>query len=83
MRLVFDERDATRTQEFVVRWSADGGLTYRDVVRQQYTFSPPDTSREVEDYSVELDGVTALELHIVPDISRGDAPASLAEWTIA
>jgi F5/8 type C domain len=83
VRLVFEERDAARTQEFVLRWSADGGITYRDVVRQQYTFSPPGTTREVEDYAVELDGVTALELHIVPDIARGSAPASLSEWTLA
>jgi hypothetical protein len=83
MRLVFDERDTARTQEFVLRWSSDGGLTYRDVLRQQYTFSPPDTAREVEDYRVELDGVTALELQIVPDIDSGGAPASLSEWTVA
>jgi hypothetical protein len=83
MRLVFDERDAARTQEFVLRWSADGGRTYRDIVRQQYTFSPPGTAREVEDYTVELEGVTALELHIVPDIGRGRTPASLSEWTLA
>ncbi len=83
MRLVFDERDAARTQEFVLRWSADGGRTYREIVRQQYTFSPPGTAREVEDYAVELEGVTALELHIVPDISGGPTRASLSEWTVA
>jgi hypothetical protein len=83
VRLVFEERDAARTQEFVLRWSADGGITYRDVVRQQYTFSPPGTAREVEDYAVELEGVTTLELHIVPDIERGSTPASLSEWTLA
>jgi hypothetical protein len=83
IRLVFDEREAARTQEFVLRWSADGGRTYREVVRQQYTFSPPGTAREVEDYAVELEGVTALELRIVPDISGGEVRASLSEWTIA
>jgi hypothetical protein len=83
VRLVFEERDAVRTQEFVLRWSADGGITYRDVVRQQYTFSPPGTAREVEDYAVELEGVTTLEMHIVPDIERGSTPASLSEWTLA
>jgi hypothetical protein len=83
IRLVFEERDAARTQEFVVRWSADGGITYRDVVRQQYSFSPPGTTREVEDYTVELEGVTTLELHIVPDTDRGSTRASLSEWTLA
>jgi hypothetical protein len=49
-------------------------------VRQQYRFSPPSTTQEVEDYAVDLDGVTALELHIIPDISGGAVPASLAGW---
>jgi hypothetical protein len=80
---VFDERDASRTQEFVLRWSADGGRTYRDIVRQQYTFSPPGTTQEIEDYAVELEGVTAVELNIVPEIGGGPARASLSEWTLA
>jgi hypothetical protein len=83
IRLVFDEREAPRTQEFVLRWSADGGRTYREIVRQQYTFSPPDTAREVEDYVVALEGATAIELRIVPEIGGGSARASLSEWTLA
>lgn len=82
MRLVFEEREAARTQEFALRWSADAGRTYRELVRQQYNFSPPNTTREIEDYTVELEGVTVLELHIVPDVSGGTARASLAEWTV-
>jgi aspartate racemase len=81
--LVFEEHEVPRTQEVVIRWSPDGGKTYQDVVRQQYTFSPPGTTREVEDYSVKLSGVTAVELKIVPDISGGPARASLSEWLMA
>jgi hypothetical protein len=83
IHLVFQEDQHTRTQEFALRWSADGGLSYQALVRQQYTFSPPGTTREVEDYTVNLDGVTALELRIVPNISGGDSRASLAELRIA
>jgi hypothetical protein len=83
IRLVFEEHDVARTQEFLLRWSADGGATYRDVVRQQYTFSPPSTVLEVEDYTVQLEGVTTLELRIIPSIDGGTAPASLAHWTVA
>jgi hypothetical protein len=83
IRLVFDEYDAARTQEFVLSWSADGGRTYREIVRQQYNFSPPSTVQEIEDYAVELDGVTAIELRIVPDIGGGPTRASLSEWTLA
>jgi hypothetical protein len=57
--------------------------SYREIVGQQYNFSPPGATREVEDYEVNLDGVTVLEMKIVPDISRGSAVASLAELRIA
>ncbi len=77
IHLVFEEGRRERTHEFVLRWSKDGGRSYREIVRQQYTFGPPDAIREVEDYTVNLDGVDALELTIVPDISGGDARASL------
>jgi hypothetical protein len=83
IRLVFEEREVARTQEFVLRWSGDGGSTFRDIVRQQFTFSPPDTVREVEDYSVQLEGVTGLELHVTPNISGGTMRASLAAWAVA
>ena len=83
IRLVFEEDTQERTHEFVLRWSADGGQSYREILRQQYTFTPPDTTREVEDYVVNLDGVTVLELRIVPDISRGDARASLTQLRLA
>jgi hypothetical protein len=77
IQLVFEEERRERTHEFVLRWSGDGGRSYREILRQQYTFSPPGTTREVEDYVVNLHGVTVLELRITPDISRGDARASL------
>ena len=79
VRLVFEEHDLARTQQFVLRWSSDSGKSYREIVRQQYNFSPPDTISEPEDYTVELAGLTALELSIVPDISGGTARASLAQ----
>ncbi len=75
--LVFEETETERTQEFVLRWSGDGGRSFREIVRQQWNFSPPNTIREEEDYRIELSQVTVLELVIVPDISRGAARASL------
>ena len=83
IQLLFQEGEQERTQEFVLRWSPDGGQSYREIVRQQYNFSPPETAREIEDYDVDLDGVTALELRIVPDISGGSARASLAQLRLA
>ena len=83
IHLVFDEYEQERTQEFVLRWSPDGGQSYREIVRQQYNFSTPEATQEVEDHYVDLDGVTALELKIVPDISGGRAHASLAQLRVA
>jgi hypothetical protein len=83
IQLLFHENRQARTQEFVLRWSPDGGQSYREIVRQQYNFSPPGMTREFEDYTVDLVGVTALELRIVPDISGGDARASVAQLRIA
>jgi hypothetical protein len=83
IQLLFHDDQQARTQEFVLRWSPDGGQSYREIVRQQYTFSPPGMTRECEDYAVDLAGVTALELRIVPDISGGDARASIAQLRIA
>lgn len=75
--LLFEESETERTQEFVLRWSPDGGCSFREIVRQQWNFSPPNTIREVEEYRVELSDVAVLELVIVPDISRGAARASV------
>jgi len=81
--LRFDEMERARTQEFVLRWLPEGDQSPREIVRQQYTFSPPATNQESEDYRVNLNGVTALELEIVPDISGGDASASLTQMRLA
>lgn len=83
IRLEFEETKVKRTQEFVLRWAEDNGKAYRDILRQQWNFSPPETIRETEDHSVELSGVKALELVIVPDISGGEARASLLALHLA
>jgi hypothetical protein len=82
IHLMFQEDEQERTQELVLRWSPDG-QSYREVVRQQYNFSPPQAAREVEDYDVDLDRVTVLELKIVPNISGGSARASLGQLRLA
>ena len=81
--LVFEDRENTRTQEFVLRWSADIGHSFKEIVRQQWNFSPPSAVSETEDYAVELLGVKTLELVILPDINAGEARASLAKLRLA
>jgi len=81
--LVFEDSENARTQEFVLRWSPDSGNSFRQIVRQQWNFSPPESIQEIEDYAVELSAVTTLELVIVPDKNGGTARASLASLRLA
>lgn len=75
--LVFEESDTPRTQEFVLRWSSNGGNSFQEIVRQQWNFSPPHTRQEVEEYQVDLSSVMVLELTIVPNAGAVAARASL------
>jgi hypothetical protein len=79
---LFQEDQRPRTQEFLLRCSQDRNQSYREIVRQQYHFSPPSTTREFEDYAVDLAEVMVLELKIVPDINGGEARASVAQFRI-
>jgi hypothetical protein len=83
IRLVFKEEVIARTQEFVLRWQSCGAGSWKDIVRQQWTFAPPNTTVECEEYKVELSSVSGLELSIKPDISMGDAHASLQSLQVA
>ena len=82
IHLEFQEEQRERTQEFVLRWSADGGKTYQEIVRQQFNFSSSAT-REVENYMVDLERVSVLEIRIVPDLTRREARATLRRLQIA
>jgi hypothetical protein len=81
--LNFIERATERTQEYVLRWSPDGGKVYHEIVRQQWNFSPQGSTAETEDHRVDLRAVTVLELTITPDTSGGEACASLAQLRLA
>ena len=80
--LEFVESESARTQEFVLRCSSERGSSFRDIVRQQWNFSPS-AAREEENYDVDIPAATVLELRIIPDISRGDARASLKTLRVA
>jgi hypothetical protein len=79
IRLSFVEPDVERSQEFVLRWSPDEGKTFHEIVRQQWNFNAQTSAQEIEEYHVDLRGITWLELKIVPDRSGGDACATLAQ----
>ena len=71
IHLHFVDSTAERSQEFAV--FAGVGTELREIVRQQWNFSPHGTTEEVEDYTVELTGITTLELRIDPDRSHDPA----------
>jgi len=75
--LVFEDKEINRTQEFVLCWSSVQNGTLREIVRQQWNFSSPNSITEIEEYRVELSNVAVLELTITPDIAGGAARASL------
>jgi hypothetical protein len=81
--VIFEEHESARSHQFVLRWTQGIGELYREIVRQQWNFSPPVTVREVEDYRVQLSNVKKLELVIQPDIAAGKAVASLMQLRLA
>jgi len=80
--LEFWERDVERTQEFILRWASPGGSS-KEIVRQQWNFSPQGSTVEVEDYQVRIKNVLVLELALKPDVTRQTAFASLAALRVA
>ena len=44
--LEFEEHEMERSQEFVLRWRPDGQTSDREIVRQQWNFSPSGAVRE-------------------------------------
>jgi hypothetical protein len=83
LRLEFSETEVERTQEFTLCWSAEPRGPLGEIVRQQWTFSPQGSTREVEDYRVNLSQVSVLELALKPDLASGNALATLARWNVA
>jgi F5/8 type C domain-containing protein len=68
-RLVYEveERRQERTQEVRVEVSTDHGRSYRQVLAQDYTFSPQGATFQHEELRLDLPAVTHLALNIVPN----------------
>jgi len=65
-----------RTQEVSVEVSSDGGCTYRQMLVQEYTFSPDGATFQREVQRLNLPPISRLRLTIVPD-KHGSGPAKL------
>ncbi len=81
IRLEFREPRAERSQEFTV--SVVSGGQKRQVVRQQWNFSPDGATIEIEDFDVSLPDVSALVLAIDPGRHDKQAYASLQSLALA
>jgi hypothetical protein len=68
LQLHFVDKTSERSQEFALY--AGAGAELKEIVRQQWTFSPSGSTEEIEDYAENLSGITTLELRIDPDRSH-------------
>jgi hypothetical protein len=79
--VLFEENDCSRTQEFALSWRSSGSSEWREIVRQQFNFSPPNAAIEREEFNVSAKDAVGVELRIVPNIS-GNGRASLRQLLI-
>ena len=78
-----EETEQSRTQELTVSASSDDGRTYRELIRQEFHFSPPGTTFEQERWSISVGAVTHLRLEIRPDKGEQIGRAALTSVTLS
>ena len=65
LRVQFKEEQTERSQEFAI-FVSSGKQPRTQVLRQQWSFSPSGSTSEKEDYPVDLQEVTTIDLEIDP-----------------
>lgn len=70
IRLEIEELETSRCQELAIAISSDGGNNYRELLRQEYYFSPPETTEQRETWTVEARQITHLRLWILPEKNK-------------
>jgi hypothetical protein len=83
VRVVSWEFEQSRTQEVTIWASMHRGEQHREVVRQRFTFSASGLTEDVEEYALRLEGVSALQLRIVPSVDGRAAVARVREVRVA
>ena len=79
--LEIEEKEMSRTQELTLSTSRDGGQTYREVLRQEFNFSPSGTTFEHEEWRLAAEGITNVRLWIRPD--KGGKPCYASMTSLA
>ena len=80
--LEVEELELPRTQELHLSLSCDGRTTYRELLRQEFNFSPPGTTFEREKWTVSAQEVTHLRLVIKPDKGSKACRATLTSLVL-
>ena len=82
-RLVYEVEEAKceRTQEVRLEVSEDGGRTYRQILVQEYTFSPAGATYQREEQRLNLHQVSQLRLTIIPN-KNGSGTATLTSLRV-
>lgn len=83
LRVITTEAEQSRTQEMTVSVSLHRGERHHHVLRQQFNFSPDGATEDVEEYTLELEGVSVIQLRIVPSIDGRPATARVSELRVA
>ena len=72
-----EETEVARTQETCFEASSDSGAHFREILRQEYNFSPTGATFQREELNVDLPGITDLKMTIRPDKGNRDCRAKL------
>ena len=58
-------------------------VAHREVLRQQFSFSPNGATQEVGEYALPLERVSVIQLRIVPSIDGQPVVARVTEFRVA
>jgi hypothetical protein len=83
LRVVSSAVRESRTHEMTIWVSLRGGERHREVLRKQFDFSPNGGAEEVEEYALQLEEVSAIQLRIVPGIDGRSVVARVSEIRVA
>ena len=83
LRVVSSEGEQARTQELTIWASLRRGEQHREVLRRLFTFNPHGATEEVEEHTLQLEGVSAIQVRIVPCVDGSPAVAHVRELRIA
>jgi hypothetical protein len=82
VELEIEETEESRTQELQLAVSVDGGKTYRELLRQEFNFTPGGSTFEREKWTVKVEAATHLRLQIKPDKGGRPCRASITSLVV-